>query len=67
VLVAQDDSPIRDDIRHITHWDAEWSPDLPEERLEFELIAVAVDPYGVRSLSEPVARGIGGGQGGGGR
>lgn len=50
VLVAQDDDP------QGNRYEGEWSPEFSEGIIEFELIAVAVDKYGVRSLSEPAAK-----------
>jgi hypothetical protein len=64
VLVA------RDSDSRGNWYEGQWSPEFPEETKEFELIAVAVDEYGVRSLSEPrvIPLGTGGGgHGGGGR
>jgi hypothetical protein len=64
VLVA------RDSDSRGNWYEGQWSPEFPEETQEFELMAVAVDEYGVRSLSEPRVIPIGprgGGHGGGGR
>lgn len=63
VLVAQDD------VSRGNWYEGEWSPEFPEGQLEFELIAVAEDEYGVRSLSDPALKStsVGGGRGGGGR
>jgi hypothetical protein len=50
VLVAQDDDP------QGNRYEGEWSPEFSEGKIDFELIAVALDKYGVQSLSEPVTK-----------